>query len=157
MADTSQYTASGPSLNALFGVPEKSLGEIIMADIRDRMESGPYSIEEQFWADVRDWILGDGHSPDAWVDIFGVRRDGLADAYLDRALSKKSDGAKAANAMAGAFHLLRRAGGIPPLGMLMEAVEANSHCVNASAIILMADDFAACGNALRVIREEVGL
>lgn len=157
MASQSQYTESAPSLNALFGVPLKSLGETIMTDVRDRMEAGPYSVEEEFWTDVRDWIIGDGYFPDVWIDIFGNSREELAKAYIERALSKSHEGAKTADAMAGAFSLLRRAGGIPPIGMVLEAVEANGHRVTASGIILMADDFAACGHALWVIRNEVSL
>lgn len=142
-------------LHELFNVPAESLGEAIMANIKGRLETGPYSIEGEFWDEVKDWIVGQQYTPDPWVDIFGMPRSERAGQYISHALTCEHPAAQIAQAMADAQCLMlwegpgRRHGvGSPLFHIILSAIRGTGWRISATSIILMSADFAACGLAM---------
>lgn len=142
-------------LHDLFNVPADSLGEVIMTNIRGRIEAGPFSIEGEFWDEVKGWIVGQQYCPDPWVNIFGMPRSERAGQYITHALTCEHPASQIAQAMADAQCLMlwegpgRRYGvGSPLFYMILAAIRETGARISVTNIILMAADFAACGMAM---------
>ena len=143
-----------------FNVPRESLGETIMQSVRHRMENTRYSREQEFWPEVCDWIVSQGHVPSASVDIFGQPHADRVTEYIRAALDHQKIEDQIADAVAfgcalvtwyGASHT-RDTGLIGP-HQILGAVRSVGAPMTPEMIVLMFADFAACGQSMSILVE----
>lgn len=144
-----------------FNVPRESLGETIMQSVRYRLENTRYSREQEFWPEVWDWIVSDGHLPSASEDIFGQPRSTRVGEYISAALAHSRLEDRIADAVAfggllfmweGPLHA--RDTGVISSHRVLEAMRAVGAPMTPEMIVLMFGDFAACGSAMSILMRD---
>ena len=147
--------------NSLFNVPDKSLGSLIMAQIADRLNDGPFHVEQEFWPEVKGWLVGRMGSPDPEVDVFGARRSDFTRHLVAHCLNQSGPSKRIAYAMAGVQILAMREGpsaasGIKflPLMFVLDVIAESGSKLTPENIILIMSDFMACGCAMEALLEE---
>lgn len=155
----SAMTLAMPNLNELFNIPEQSTGEYITKNIRSFIESHGICREGEGWVQIKDWIIGLSHNPNASEDIFGAPRSDIAKAYAESANAWSSPASQVVDAMCAADSIIRHEGplessgmGHLPLHFIISAIggvkDLAGFAMTPEAIIYMAADFAILGRAV---------
>lgn len=148
--------------DSFFNVPETSLGALIMSQIAARMEDGPFHVEQEFWTEVKAWLVGRMGCSSLEVDVFGARRSDFTRHLVEHCAAQAGPTKRIAHAMAGAQILALREGpseasGIKPLPLMfvLDVISESGSKLTPEAIILIMSDFLVCGCAMEALLEEV--